>query len=148
VADKVTRRWTAHAPAPLFEHTDFTLLSALDQARIAIVTTAGLMRPGEPLWGHSDTSFRSFDKRERQLLVGHVSMNFDRVGVASDLNVVYPIDRLEELAHRGVIGEVAENHLSFMGATYDLPTIVLDTGPAAARALLDDGVDAVILTPV
>jgi D-proline reductase (dithiol) PrdB len=121
---------------------------ALDAARVAIVTTAGLMRAGEPVWGHSDTSFRSFAKTERNLLVGHVSMNFDRVGIASDLNVVYPIDRLEELARNGVIGEVADRHLSFMGATYDLPTVAIDTGPAAAKALLVDGVDVVILTPV
>jgi hypothetical protein len=37
-----------------------------------------------------------------------------------------------------------------MGAQidYTLETIRLDTGPAAARVLLDDGVDVVLLTPV
>ena len=57
-------------------------------------------------------------------------------------------DRLEELAAEGVIGGVAETNLAFMGAQFDLSTILEDTGPAAAQLLLDEGVDAVVLTPV
>ena len=77
-------------------------------------------------------------------------MNFDRSGLLADLNVAYPADRLDELAAQGVIGSVATNHLSFMGAQPDhtLTTMRLDTGPAAARQLLADGVDVVLLTPV
>jgi D-proline reductase (dithiol) PrdB len=67
-----------------------------------------------------------------------------------DLDVVYPIDRLEELAEQGVIGDVASRHLSFMGAVggASLQSIILDTGPAAAKVLVEDGVDVVVLTPV
>ena len=38
----------------------------------------------------------------------------------------------------------------FMGAQFDatFSTILLDSGPAAARVLLDDGVDVVLLTPI
>ena len=76
-------------------------------------------------------------------------MNFDRSGFAADLNVVYPIDRLEELAADGTLGAVAPHHLSFAGAQPDtLAAIRLDSGPAAARRLLNDGVDVVLLTPV
>ena len=35
-----------------------------------------------------------------------------------------------------------------MGAQEDLSTILLDTGPAAARFLLEQGTDVVLLTPV
>jgi D-proline reductase (dithiol) PrdB len=66
-----------------------------------------------------------------------------------DLNVVYPIDRLEELAAQGIIGSVAPRHLSFAGnQPDDVSTIRLDTGPSAAAELRQDGVDVVILTPV
>jgi D-proline reductase (dithiol) PrdB len=69
--------------------------------------------------------------------------------VAADLNVVYPIDRLNELADQGVIGAVAPRHLAFQGAQIDnLEMLRLDTGPAAAKLLKDDGVDAVLLTPI
>jgi hypothetical protein len=62
---------------------------------------------------------------------------------------VYPIDRLEELAERGVIGAVAPRHVSFAGnQPDDVSTIRLDSGPRAAAELRSDGVDVVILTPV
>jgi Glycine/sarcosine/betaine reductase selenoprotein B (GRDB). len=67
-----------------------------------------------------------------------------------DKNVVFPIDRLHELAEEGIIGSVADTHISFMGAQPDhtLETIRLDSGPAAAKLLADDEVDLVLLTPV
>ena len=66
-----------------------------------------------------------------------------------DINVVYPIDRLEELAAEGIIGSVAPRHLSFAGnQPDDVSTIRLDSGPRAAADLLADGVNVVVLTPV
>ena len=64
--------------------------------------------------------------------------------------MVYPVDRSTELAALGTIGSVAGRHIAFMGAQPDhnLTTLRLDSGPAAARLLLDDGVDVVLLTPV
>jgi D-proline reductase (dithiol) PrdB len=63
--------------------------------------------------------------------------------------VSYPIDRLHELAADGSIGSVAPRNLAFAGNQEDtLTAIRLDSGPAAARLLLDDDVDVVVLTPV
>ncbi|MEZ5225190.1 MAG: glycine/sarcosine/betaine reductase selenoprotein B family protein [Acidimicrobiales bacterium] len=85
----------------------------------------------------------------RDLVLGHWSPNFDRTGVAIDLNVVYPIDRLDELAAQGIIGAVAPRHASFAGnQPDDVSTIRLDSGPRAAGELAADGVDVVVLTPV
>ena len=84
---------------------------------------------------------------KRQL--GHWSPNFDRSGFQLDLNVVYPIDRLEEMKADGVIGEVADTHYAFAGNQPDtVSEIRLDTGPACAEKLLSAGVDVVVLTPV
>jgi len=52
------------------------------------------------------------------ILMSHVSINHDRTGFRRDLNVVYPIDRLRELAAEGVIGGVAETNLP----SWDRPT--------------------------
>ncbi len=61
-----------------------------------------------------------------------------------------PLDRLDEMAAEGKIGSVANTHISFMGAQPDhtLETIRLETGPAAAKVLLEDEVNVVLLTPV
>ncbi|MEY4338538.1 MAG: putative D-proline reductase gamma subunit, partial [Actinomycetota bacterium] len=108
-----------------------------------------LHTPDDEGFTSTDTSYRFIDRSRRDLVLGHWSPNFDHTGIALDLNVVYPIDRLEELAARGVIGSVAERHLSFAGnQPDDVSTLRLDSGPAAAAALRHDGVDVVLLTPV
>ncbi len=149
MADAEMRQMVAGLPSPEFETPAFTSAPPLSDATVALVTTAGLMRPGDewlPQEGH--TGFKVFERDERDLVVGHQSTNFDRTGIAADLNVAYPIDRLEELAADGVIGAVAPRHLSFTGPIMDLTTLVVDTGPAAGALLRGDGVDVVLLTPV
>jgi D-proline reductase (dithiol) PrdB len=122
----------------------------LREARVAIVTTAGLRSDGGRSWAIGDQTFTVLDAADRSVSLAHASPNFDRSGFAADLNVVYPVDRLEELAAQDVIGSVAARHLSFMGAQTDhtMTTLRLDTGPAAAQLLQDDHVDVVVLTPV
>jgi D-proline reductase (dithiol) PrdB len=121
---------------------------ALHDARVSIVTTAGLQRDGG-VWNRGQ-GYVVLPSDERGVSLAHNSSNFDRSGIVNDLNVVYPADRLAELAARGVIGSVASQHLSFMGAQPDhiLETLRLDTGPAAAKLLIEDGVNVVFLTPV
>jgi D-proline reductase (dithiol) PrdB len=123
----------------------------LSEARVAIVTTAGLRAAGDAkLWQPTDGSFTVLPAGARDVQLSHFSPNFDRAGFAADLNVVYPVDRLEEMAVRGEIGSVANQHLSFMGAQFDatFSTILLDSGPAAAQVLAADSVDVVLLTPI
>jgi D-proline reductase (dithiol) PrdB len=121
----------------------------LAEAKVAIVTTAGLRPFGDvTIWQPTDGSFTRLPRAARDVQLSHFSPNFDRSGIAADLNVVYPIDRLEELVAAGTIGDLADVHLSFMGAQFDLATIINDTGPAAAQELIDQEVDVVLLTPV
>lgn len=149
MSDAIIRRGATDQGVPAFENTAFTSPPPLREATVAIVTSAGLQRPGEPTWKPGEQSFRAFEARERNLTTSHLSNNFDRSGLVADLNVVYPIDRLEEMAADGSIGAVAPRHLSFMGALDEtMSTIRQDTGPAAAKMLRDDGVDVVLLTPV
>lgn len=149
MSDTLIRQSTADIPVPEFKTTAFVTPPPLCEATVAIVTTAGLERPGAGGWKPQDQSFRTIDREERDLTCSHLSPNFDRTGFVADLNVVYPIDRLEELAANGTISAVAPRHLSFMGAQDEtMTTIRMDTGPAAAKQLKDDGVDVVLLTPV
>lgn len=143
------RAMVSDIPVPEFPTTPFTIPLLLSEARVAIVTTAALRRSDDPVWGRGDESFRVLPDAARNLTVGHVSPNWDRSGLATDLNVAYPVDRLHELAADGVIGSVAPNHISFHGVIEGtLATIRFDSGPAAARRLRDDGVDVALLTPV
>jgi hypothetical protein len=147
--DQMMRAHSATLPAPEFPNPAWVTPPALADATVAIVTSAALYAAGDDGFTAGDTSYRLIDRERRDLVMGHWSPNFDHTAVAMDLNVVYPIDRLEELAERGVIGAVAPRHVSFAGnQPDDVATIRLDTGPAAAAALRADGVDVAIFTPV
>lgn len=149
-AFRATRAATATAGGLNFTTTPWTAPVELPQARVAIVTTAGLRVGGQQRWDPGDLTFTVLPADSRDVAMVHASTNFDRAGFNADLNVVYPIDRLVQLAQRGDIGSVAPRNISFMGATggQTMTTLLIDTGPAAARLLRDDGVDVAILTPV
>ena len=134
-------------PGVAFDDITPAAVPALAEARVAVVTTAALCRPGEP-WADQSHEFRVLEHGGGPWILGHNSTNFDRTGFAADPNVAFPVDRLDEMAAEGVIGSVAPRHLSFLGSTFDLSTFRLDTGPAAAALLTDDDVDVVLLTPV
>ena len=138
----------ATLPVPNLQGHPFSRAPELANASVAIVTTAGLHTADEESFGLLDPAFRVLPHGATNLRMSHNSQNFDRSGVMIDRNVVYPVDRLEELAADGVIGRVAPAHLSFMGAQQDLTTILLDTGPKAAELLRDQNTDVVLLTPV
>jgi D-proline reductase (dithiol) PrdB len=120
----------------------------LHKARVAIVTTAGVHRRNDRPFGPNATDYRIIpgDTRAADLVMTHQSVNFDRTGFQEDHNIVFPIDRLAELASRGVIGSVAALHYSFMGATQIRS--LEDKARELARLLKSDAVDAVLLTPV
>lgn len=149
MADQMLRTFVAQEGVPTFETQAFAPSPPLAEARVAIVTTAGLRKAGDDAWGPGDQSFRVFNSDDRDVQLGHLSPNFDRAGFAADINVVYPVDRLAELAADGTIGSVGAHHISFMGAQDDtMTTIRMDSGKAAAKIFKDDGVNVVILTPV
>ena len=46
-----------------------------------------------------------------------------------------------------VLGGLASNHYSFMGAQRDVLRIEKETGPDVGRRLRDDGADVALITP-
>jgi len=86
------------------------------------------------------------DVEAKDLVMTHISTNFDRTGFQQDWNVVFPLDRLRELAREGVIGSVAAYHYSFMGAAD--PASMAFSAKTLAGLLKGDGVDAAVLVPV
>lgn len=131
-----------------------TLKKPLHQARIALVTTAGLHTPEQPGFDHSlkggDASFREIPGTiaTATLIESHKSDAFDHAGVKADRNLVFPLDRFRELVARGEIGALNHRHFSFMGSIITPGKLIEATAPQVAQMLVADGVDAVFLTPV
>jgi D-proline reductase (dithiol) PrdB len=129
------------------------LTKPLNQARVALVTTAGLYLPEQTRFEGSamgDVSFREIpsDTDPQILLEAHKSNAFDHSGVTSDKNLAFPLDRFRELMQQGLIGELNQRHFSFMGSIIKPARLISETAPQVARALQEDRVDAVFLTPI
>ena len=126
----------------------------LAEAKVAIVTTAGLVMPDQAPFDNDvkggDYSFRVIpsDADVTSLIDTHRSETFDHSGIHSDPNLAFPLDRMHELARDGRIGSVSERHLSFMGSITAPGRLMRDSAPAAAQLLVDDGVDIALLVPV
>ncbi len=104
---------------PTFSDAAFTSARPLNECRVALISTAGLMRRNDDnVPGNSD-DYRSFDKtcQNRDILINHISVNFDRTAFAEDANTVLPKDLLKTLAEDGTIAKAADTHYSFLGAT-------------------------------
>ncbi len=145
--DETLREHLEHLEIPEFPDTPLAKGPPLSERRVAIVTTAGLQRPGDRPFGFGAADYRVIPSDAAgSVQISHLSTNFDRTGFQQDTNVVFPLDRLNELAAEGVIGSVAEFHYSFMGASD--PLTMKDAADQIAGLLKQDAVDAVLLTPV
>ena len=121
---------------------------ALKDRRIAAVTTAGLHQRDDKPFSVGTSEYRIIPNnvKARELVMSHISVNFDRSGYQQDLNIAFPIDRLHELAAKGKIGSLGSYHYSFMGATD--PSELEPNARRLASILKSDGVDSVLLTGV
>ncbi|NOX28761.1 MAG: hypothetical protein GXP35_01715 [Actinobacteria bacterium] len=148
MADSDVKALTDNIETPTFESTAFTKPPPLGEATVALVTTASLHHGDQEDFTPTDIGYRVLDGSRRDYQTGHWSPNFDAVGFAYDMNTVLPLDRLDELAASGVIGKVSEHHLSYSGNQFDLTGVRMDSGPAGAKWLKDQGVDIVLFTPI
>ena len=136
---------------PTLEATPLVAGGPLEHRRVAIITTAGLHvredRPYEGSLSGMDYKVIPGDAEADDLVMSHVSVNFDRSGFQADWNVVFPLERLKELAAEKSIGSVARFHYSFMGATWPITKFESKVRELAGL-LKQDHVDAVVLSPV
>jgi len=122
---------------------------ALEKRRVAIVTTAGLHVRGDVPFGAGGMDYRVIPGAVAagDLVMSHMSVNFDRSGFQADWNVAFPLDRLKDLVGEGILGSLAAFHYSFMGAVSPV-TRYEPKARELAVLLKRDNVDAVLLTPV
>ena len=120
----------------------------LSQRRVAIVSSAALHSKDETPFLYGSPEFRELKASlpAADIRMSHVSINYDRQGFQRDINVAYPIDRLNELADEGVIGAVSDTHYAVMGSTD--PKTMSETVEALVARLARDRIDAVLFSPV
>ena len=133
---------------PSFETQPWVSGPPLSQRRVALINTAGLrLRHDRPFMIDPDDYYRVIpgNVQANDLVLSHPSPGFDRSAFQRDWNVVFPLDRLRELAAEGIIGSVADFH-------YSVGNIRPEAMEAPAQEIADllkkDKVDVVLLLPV
>ena len=145
-ADHMRARAEAMPEIPLGQWAD---APPLTDATVALISTAGMHRRSDERFvpGAFDYRILPGDIDFADVILSHISANFDRSAFQQDPNIMMPVDRLREMADRGEIGGVSNWHYSFMGAQPD-PSRMERTGEEVGRLLAADGVDIALLIPV
>lgn len=143
-----TRQRLIDLDCPSFDIQPFADGPPLAERKVAIVSSAALIARGELPFLPGAADFRSVpdDRPACDILMSHISVNFDRHGWLRDPELVLPRRRLAELAAAGTIGGVAETHFTVMGSTD--PREMTASADAIAAGLKAQGVTAALLLPV
>lgn len=147
-------------PAPLPQA---RLKKPLQEARVALFTTGAIYVEGQEPFYPADWTYeyalrqaRTFFERVpslrlipretplEDLRVRHIA--YDIRAAQRDVNVMLPLTRFRELEAAGEIGELAPNAYSFHGLT-NVPRLRDESAPQWAQDVLQEGIDAVFLTP-
>jgi D-proline reductase (dithiol) PrdB len=101
------------------------------EAKVALISTGGiylkkgLHQPFDTAVEGGDPSFREFPAVVATDDLAIAPFGYDTTYAEADINVVFPLQRLQELAAGGYIGAVAPFAYSFMGhVTRPLPLVV------------------------
>ena len=147
-------RWVKSVEVISFDDTPWTPLKKdVSLCRLALITTGGVhlktQSPFDMLDAAGDPTFREIPAvvSPSELTITH--NYYDRSGAIKDVNVVFPIERVQELKQAGDIGDINHRHFSFMGHLMPpyIDVLMQETAPRVAAELKADAVDIVVLTP-
>jgi len=127
------------------------LQKPLHHCTVALVTTAGVHRQDDRPFnltnrlGDHTVRVIPHDTPFSDLALSHIGYNTKKI--RQDINCVFPLERLRELAQESIVGALAPRHFSFMGYIPLTEPLLQETAPAVAAQLQADGVDLVLLIP-
>ena len=129
-----------------FDNPSWTQPKEANSRRVSIVSTAAISKRGDKPFSWLANNHRVIDKNNLDLVMTHVAVEYDRTAWQQDLNIILPIDRLEEMARDGEIGSVSKEHYSFIGSSD--PMKMERSAKEVAERMKMDAVDTVFLVPV
>ncbi len=82
-------------PCAPFDTSPWVKGPPLNERKVALISTAGLQRRGDRPFGVGAADYRliASDTLPADLVMSHISTNFDRTGFQQDWNVVFPLER-------------------------------------------------------
>jgi D-proline reductase (dithiol) PrdB len=142
-------------PGSLIVKTDFVPLARLEkplsESRLTFVSTAGVQpknsMPFDTVHPVGDYTFRRVPSRSKPSDLEIHQLKYPTAGAKRDLNVIFPIERLQELADKKVIGELTKNFFSFIGYNMNAERLEQTLAEDIADAVQAEKPDAALLAP-
>ncbi len=138
----------------------------LSEMRVGLLTSSGHHVKGEP---HAPPEIAGYSQEEGTKHIGEfgrakpflsavpvdlpeddfavIQPGYDIRAALRDRNTVMPVDRMQEMAAEGVIGELAPTAYSFIGLTSQI-RLTKEDAPQWAERVHDEGWEAAVLVPV
>ena len=142
-------------PGSMITHRDTVPLARperpLSESRVAFISSAGVQPRGtlpfDVVHPVGDYSFRRVPSSSRPKDLEIHQIKYPTDGAERDLNVIFPIERLQELAAEGVIGGLTENFHTFIGYNMDPERLERTLAEDLAAAVESEEPDIVLLAP-
>ena len=126
------------------------LAKPLSDCRVGMLSTAGTYVAGQVAYFYKDDASHRVipsDTPVDNLRFSHLTENY-LPDTRRDANCAFPIEPLLTLATEGVIGDVADNVFSCMGAVYSKRRVEEELAPAIHKAFVAEDVDVAYLIPL
>lgn len=127
------------------------LKKPLAKSRLTFVSTAGVQPkdtlPFDTAHPVGDYTFRRVPSGSKPSELEIHQLKYPTNGAERDLNVIFPIERLQELADEGIIGGLAPNFFSFIGYNMDPEKLERTLAEDIAEAVEIEGSDVALLAP-
>lgn len=142
--DQPPYRWTENASSPWTP-----IVRSIEESKVVLISSGGVYLKDQPPFDpdKNDLTFREIPMNARgsDLRISH--NNYDHQDADEDVNCVFPLERLRELAAEGFIGELAEAHLTFMGRIFRKSALIGEMIPAIIARLKEMQIDLAFLVP-
>lgn len=127
------------------------LKKPLSESRLTFVSSAGIQPKGtlpfDVVHPVGDFSFRRVPSSAKPADLEIHQIKYPTNGAAKDLNVIFPIERLQELAEEKFIGALTDNFFSFIGYNMNPSGFEQTLTEDIADAVEEEKADAVLLCP-
>jgi hypothetical protein len=118
----------------------------VEEAMVCLVSTTGVRQKQDPPFlVEGDSSYRVISGQATGADLAYDDSHYDHACADQDINCIFPIDRLRELALEKRIGGITERHFS-LGFSQALRELREKTIPELARRVDKQRPDAVLLT--
>jgi D-proline reductase (dithiol) PrdB len=142
-------------PGSMITKEDFVPLARpkkpLAESRLCFVSTAGVQPKGtlpfDTVHPIGDYTFRPVPSRSRPTDLEIHQIKYLTFGANRDLNVIFPIERLQEFVAEGVLGGLTENFFSFVGYNMHPGRLEHELAENLAEAVSREHADVALLCP-